>query len=115
VTFRQRFASWCTPARILLWLKDAHPLRFRCPTGHAFSADSLIAAVSDGIEEALWNAVRALEEGGLLLQDLSRHLDEHGDGRAAQALAAQALEVRRQSDVVRGVVTARNGLTTHKS
>jgi two-component system chemotaxis response regulator CheB len=96
---------------VLLRLKGVEPLRFRCHTGHGYSAPGLVAAVSDSIDEALWSAVRALHEGGMLLQHLGEHLIS-GDRAAADALAAQAGEARRQAEIVREVVTERRRLTT---
>jgi two-component system chemotaxis response regulator CheB len=44
---------------------------FRCHVGHAFSMESLIREQSEGLERALWAAVRALEESAALSQRLS--------------------------------------------
>src|SRR5205085_9588470 len=64
---------------VLLQLKEAGRVRFRCHTGHAYSIDSLLAAVGDGIEDSLWNAIRALEEAALLMHRMAAHLrDSHG-------------------------------------
>jgi two-component system, chemotaxis family, protein-glutamate methylesterase/glutaminase len=92
---------------VLLRLKEGKLLRFRCHTGHAYSAASLVAAIQEGIEEAVWNAVRALEEGGLLLQHLATHLEETGHTDAARDYAARAVEARRQSEKFRAVVEKR--------
>ena len=92
---------------VLLRLKRASPERFRCHTGHAFSADSLVGALNDDIEGALWSAVRALEEGALLLEELSRHTRDHHDAATAEQLAAQGAESRRQSEAVRQILNAR--------
>lgn len=100
---------------VLLRLKDSPPLRFRCHTGHAYSPESLVAAVNEGIEEALWNAVRALEEGGLLLQEMAEHVEQHANTDSARDLAAQAAETRRQAETVRQVATGRKGLTPAES
>src|SRR4051794_20027692 len=51
---------------VLLQLKGDGPTRFRCHTGHAYSIESLMAEVDDKIDEALWNAIRTLEEAVLL-------------------------------------------------
>jgi two-component system chemotaxis response regulator CheB len=95
---------------VLLRLKEAHPSRFRCHTGHAYTADSLIAAVNEGIEDALWNAVRALQEGRLLLEHLQQHLRESGGGD--EALQEQIANTRAQVEAVRKVVNERAGLMT---
>lgn len=46
-----------------LWeIRHSHPARYRCHTGHAFTARVLAAMQSNGVEEAMWAAVRALHE-----------------------------------------------------
>jgi two-component system, chemotaxis family, protein-glutamate methylesterase/glutaminase len=95
---------------VLLRLKEADPLRFRCHTGHAYSADSLLGAVNEGIEESLWTAVRTLEEAGLLLEHMAKHSRERGHSEASAALAAQVSSVRAEASAVRRVVQERAGL-----
>jgi two-component system, chemotaxis family, protein-glutamate methylesterase/glutaminase len=95
---------------VLLRFKDGTRSRFRCHTGHAYSVDSLVAAVSDGVEESLWNAVRALEEAGLLLQTLAAHVKESDHTADAQRLLDQADEARRHSEEVRQLVNGREPL-----
>jgi len=56
---------------VLQELIDTVPLRFRCHTGHAYSVESLIAAVNHGVEEAMWNSIRALQEAAMLLESVS--------------------------------------------
>jgi two-component system, chemotaxis family, protein-glutamate methylesterase/glutaminase len=96
---------------VLLQLKEGGRIRFRCHTGHAYSRESLLAAVSEGIDESLWTAVRALEEGQMLLQAMADHFKQHHDVREAESLAARADEARRQSNLVRKLVTEREQLT----
>ncbi len=86
---------------VLLQVDEGGRFRFRCHTGHAYSADSLRVAIDQGIEDALWNAYRSLEEGGLLMRQLATHLEGHRAGDAAafdersRAIAVQAEELRR--------------------
>ena len=55
-----------------LWeMKDVKPLRYRCHTGHGFSARSLENAQAGMAEHALWSTVRALQEREILLRRLS--------------------------------------------
>lgn len=49
-------------------VEEGSIVRFRCPTGHAHSAQTLVSGLSDAIDEHLWNAVRALEEKLTLLE-----------------------------------------------
>ena len=85
---------------VLLQVEEGGRFRFRCHTGHAYSAESLRAAIDQGIEGALWKAYRSLEEGGLLMRQLATHFEGHGGGAAAEfgerstAIAAQAEHLR---------------------
>ena len=99
---------------VVLRLKAANPVRFRCHTGHAYTADSLIAAVSESIDESLWAAIRGMQEGAMLLEHLAHHLQENG--RAVHAeLIDQIANTKAQSAAVRQVVNQRAGLMTSTS
>jgi two-component system chemotaxis response regulator CheB len=100
---------------VLLRVKDSGPSRFRCHTGHAYSARSLAAAVNDGIEDALWTAVRALEEGALLMQQLSADVQGKIVEGDAGELRQQSKEAHQQSEMVRQVAQLREALKTAKS
>src|SRR5262245_34861077 len=54
-------AFGCPECGGVLWeIDDAQLLRFRCRVGHAYSADSLVVEQTEGVEDALWAALRAL-------------------------------------------------------
>lgn len=91
---------------VLLQLKEGTRTRFRCHTGHAYSVNSLLAAIGEGIEEAMWIAIRALEEGQLLMGRMAEHVRVH-DSVEAQQLCQRADEAKRQSDVLRKLVSDR--------
>jgi two-component system, chemotaxis family, protein-glutamate methylesterase/glutaminase len=96
---------------VLLRLDEEGHVRFRCHTGHAYSAESLLAAINERVEDALWNAVRAIDEGARYVRHLAEHL-QPVDRARAERFTAEALEARRQSEAVRQVVTAREALKT---
>ena len=46
-----------------LWeIKEGRLVRYRCHVGHGFTIDSLRDGMDDKIEEAMWTALRAIEE-----------------------------------------------------
>lgn len=106
-------STWACPEchGVLLQLKEGGRIRFRCHTGHAYSVSSLIAAVSEAIEDSLWNTVRALEEGGLLLHRMAEHVKSSHNGLDAQQLVDRAEEARRQAEAIRKLATEREPLT----
>jgi two-component system chemotaxis response regulator CheB len=82
----------CPSCHGALWeLQDDRLTRYRCHTGHAFSPESLLAEQSDAIEEALFSALRALEEKATALRRLATHykrmpeLQQDYEIRAAEA------------------------------
>ena len=82
-----------------LWqLKDARPLRYRCHTGHAFTAASLAFAQGEAAEHSLWSGVRALHEREHLLRRLARVARAHGDHAQAQTGERRADETRARAD-----------------
>jgi len=53
----------CPACHGALWeVEEGGLLNYRCHTGHAFAADSLLAEQSEVVEEALYSAFRALRE-----------------------------------------------------
>jgi two-component system chemotaxis response regulator CheB len=91
---------------VLLEMKEGGRIRFRCHTGHAFSPESLLAQIGEGIEGALWNAIRSLQEGALLLKQLGRHVDERHFGGDGTEFTKRGDEMLRQADTLREMVTA---------
>lgn len=81
-----------------LWeLADAKPLRYRCHTGHAFTARSLESAQVEQAEHALWSGVRTLQEREILLRRLAAVAEATGDAAQAQAGRHQADRVKAQA------------------
>jgi two-component system, chemotaxis family, protein-glutamate methylesterase/glutaminase len=99
---------------VLLQLQEGGRVRFRCHTGHAYSIESLLAAVSEGIEESLWIAVRALEEGRLLLDGMAAHMRASHDGAGAEKLAERAEESKRHAEIIRQLATEREPLSVSR-
>jgi two-component system chemotaxis response regulator CheB len=96
---------------VLLQLKDGGRLRFRCHTGHAYSVDSLLAEITENIEDSLWNAIRAIEESLLLMSHMAKHLTEGETGNTAEKFLAQAQEAQRRADLVRQAVMTQEQLS----
>jgi two-component system chemotaxis response regulator CheB len=54
-------------------IQPAHPVRFRCSTGHAYTAASLLAEQNENLENILSNTLRALEENVALAKYLREY------------------------------------------
>jgi two-component system chemotaxis response regulator CheB len=86
---------------VLLQLKEEKRIRFRCHTGHAYSVDSLLAEITEGVEDSLWNAIRSVEESVLLLRHMAEHLGGGENGHPTEEFLARAKQAQRRADLVR--------------
>ncbi|MBD2121325.1 chemotaxis protein CheB [Trichocoleus sp. FACHB-262] len=89
---------------VLVKIKEGNITRFRCHTGHAFSANALLSEVTHSIEETLWSALRAVEESVMLLENLGEHLAEAETSELAQLYLQKAQEAKQRADLVRQAV-----------
>ncbi len=91
----------CPSCRGALWeMHEGNLLRYRCHTGHALSQESLFAEQSEAVENALYSAIRALEEKAATSR---RMLDFYGDRFPGQTerLQSQLLESESAADTIR--------------
>lgn len=96
---------------VLSILKDGDLKRFRCHTGHAYSPDTLLAAVSENIEDGMWNALRSIEESVMLLNHLGDHFAEVDQGNLAAAYFVKANEAKKRIKLLREAVLSHESLT----
>ena len=86
-----------------IWeIRRAGPLRYRCHTGHAFTARTLAALQGGEVEEAMWAAVRALHEQEQLFRQL--HRKSHASEDEYLLKAEQA---REHAQLLRDLVATR--------
>jgi two-component system chemotaxis response regulator CheB len=89
---------------VLSTLKDGDRVRYRCHTGHAFSADSLLASITENIEDSLYSAIRGVEESIMLLNHMGDHFAESNHPKLAALYFQKAKEAEARADMVRKVV-----------
>lgn len=92
----------CPECHGALWeVEEGDMARFRCRVGHAYSPDSLLASQSQGLEDALWIALRALEESAALARRLAERAGERGHDLAASRFQEQSDDARQRAAIVR--------------
>ena len=79
-------------------------LRFRCRVGHAFGAESLLTAQAQRLDEALWTALRALEERSSLARRMAGRLRDTGHDSRAQRFDGSAEEADERAGLLRDVL-----------
>ena len=86
----------------VLWEEVERQLTmYRCRSGHAFSADSLLAVQGEGLDTAIWRPIRILTERGALLRRLGARAAQQGRARSAQWFEDQADESMRRAAEMR--------------
>ena len=83
---------------------DPGVLRFRCRTGHAWSAESLVAQQDNDVEEALWTALRVLEERAEMSRRLADMAVSNGREWSQEHFLARAADADRSAELLRAVL-----------
>jgi len=89
---------------VLNTVPDPGVLRFRCRTGHAWSAESLVAQQDTDVEEALWTALRVLEERGEMSRRLADMATTNGREWSQDHFLSRALDADRSAELLRAVL-----------
>ena len=97
----------CPDCHGILWqVADGELIRFRCRVGHAYTAESMLSVHSESVENALYAALRALEESSSLSRQLARNAEQRGLASLVTRLDGKAAETEEQADLVRGLLTS---------
>jgi two-component system, chemotaxis family, protein-glutamate methylesterase/glutaminase len=99
---------------VLMQLRDGNINRFRCHTGHAFSADALLTTVSESVEDSIWNAIRVMEENVMLLHHLGNHFAENGNGELSEVYFAKARDTENRVNMMRQAAMSHEKLNAEK-
>jgi two-component system chemotaxis response regulator CheB len=68
--------------------------------GHAWNADDLLIRQQNSVEDAMWSAVRALEEKASLAHRMAGRMESRGGG-VQERFEDQAREASWQADLIR--------------
>jgi two-component system chemotaxis response regulator CheB len=92
----------CPDCGGVLWrIQEGDFVRFRCRVGHGWTADALMAEQADQIDDALWAALRALEERASLLRSMAERYRRSATHTLASRFDTQADEVEARARLVR--------------
>jgi two-component system chemotaxis response regulator CheB len=95
----------CPECGGVLWeVQDHKLLRFRCRTGHAFSAESVLTQQADVLEQALWVALRTLEEKVSLSKRLADQARTHGREWLARNMEQRQQEAEAHATLLRKIL-----------
>ena len=95
----------CPDCGGVLWeIDDKNYTRFRCRVGHAFSPESALSGQDHVLEEALWTALKTLEESARLSKRLAGGEHERGHSWMAARFEARESDARDRAEVIRRVL-----------
>lgn len=97
----------CPECQGTLWeLTDQQPQRFRCHTGHSFTAPILGELQHEKAEDAIWAAVRALQEKEQLYLSLAAKATVWLHPGTASEYTQKAHQAREQAELLKRVLLA---------
>jgi two-component system chemotaxis response regulator CheB len=77
---------------------------YRCRIGHEFTAEAFLSEQNGQVEQAMWTALRALEEQAALHRRLAERMRERGAGHTAAHFARRADEKIEQAVILRDLL-----------
>jgi two-component system chemotaxis response regulator CheB len=80
--------------------------QWECRVGHRYSPDSLADAQAQGVEAALWAAVRALEDREVLLARMADQAQVRGQPRSARMFRRRSDAAKGHAELVRDALAA---------
>ena len=95
---------------VLTALLDGKRKRFRCHTGHAFSSDALLAALTEGIEDSIWNAIRGVDESIIMLNHMGDHFAEVNEPKLAAVYFKKAQNASQRKELLSQAVMSHEQL-----
>jgi len=88
-----------------IWeIEDGPPLRFRCHVGHSFTAEYFWAEQSQNLENALWSAIRIMEEKVTFARQFAKRLRESKLAEIAERYEKSAQAIDGELSIIRDVI-----------
>ena len=67
------------------------------------------------MDDALWNSIRAFEEGELFMRHMAEHLDHGDNNQSAESILKRADETKRRAHLMRQAAVNGDGLQATRS
>lgn len=81
-------------------IQEGSLMRYRCHTGHAYSQESLRAEIAENLEISLWQALRHVEEGIILSEQLASQCESSHRHAVASKHLGDAEHFRKKSKII---------------
>jgi two-component system chemotaxis response regulator CheB len=95
----------CPDCKGVLWeIKEDEVVRYRCRSGHGFSAESLAIEQGEVIEDALWTALTTLEERASFLRKMAKGARKNSHYLNAAFYEKRIREAEENAEVIRKIL-----------
>jgi two-component system chemotaxis response regulator CheB len=84
----------------LVRLIEGSLVRFRCHTGHAYTASALLSEVTESVEAMLWQSMRGMEELTMILNGIGSHFERLNNEDAAEIFRNKAKDSSKRARVI---------------
>ncbi len=88
----------------LVRLKESNMVRFRCHTGHAYTASALLADITKSVEDMLWQSMRGMEELKMIMKNIGDHFEELHHPDAARLFRKKEEKARKQARIIHDTI-----------
>ena len=93
-----------------LWeFKSGELVRYRCHVGHGFTEQSLFVQQNGKVEDALWSALRAIEESIELRKRMADRAETRHLTAVVPSLKRDIAEYESRADALRGLLLGNGG------
>nr|WP_250647454.1 chemotaxis protein CheB [Flavisolibacter tropicus] len=82
-------------------IREGNLIRYRCHTGHGFTADALLAGLTDKIEGNTWQTIKGLEEAVLLYEQMGHQLNNQGKKLKAEDFFRKSRQSHQRAEWLR--------------
>ena len=95
----------CPECGGVLWeIQDGTFVSYRCRIGHAFSPENIQIAQAEKIEEALWIALKTLQEKASLTRSIQQQAQKNNQRQLNKTLLQRIEDIERNSDLLSHVL-----------
>ncbi|MEH1843571.1 MAG: chemotaxis protein CheB [Nostoc sp.] len=95
----------CPECNGSIWqIGKKEPLRFRCHTGHSFTANAFEAQQTHNLEKALWSAVRIMEEKVVFSRQMAERMRNYNLTSSATKYEDHAMNLDKEVSLIRDII-----------
>lgn len=104
----------CPECNGSLWqIGKGEPIRFRCHTGHSFTANVFLAEQTQNLENALWSAVRTMEEKVTFSRQMAEQMRNYNLTSTVKKYEDHATNLDKEVSLIRDIIL--NGFATKRT